>query len=266
MDTAFVVRSTAFVTLFSAILFFEWFAPSTPSEQKKPYRVGFHLSLSIMNTIALNILLVGTLFATLLYTQKNEIGLTYLLGISGGAEIILTLIVLDFWDYWMHLVNHKIGFLWRFHKAHHSDMEMDVTTSSRFHIGELLISNVVKCLMILAWGPSLWGLVLFDTLLTGFSQFHHGNVGIPLRIQDRIEMFFVTPRMHRCHHSLHCNCFNTNFSTIFSFWDRLFGSYHWATAGDELKPIGLYEPRGPHTMKLLPFLMTPVKSQAARQA
>ncbi len=259
MNSSFIIRSAAYIAIFAVMLLCEWRVPFALSEQKKTHRVGFHLSLSIMNTFLLNIIISGTIFATLLYTQKHMFGLAYVLGLSGGAKIVTTIIVLDLWDYWMHLANHKIRFLWRFHKAHHSDMEMDVTTASRFHLGELLISNGVKCGMILLWGPSLWGLAVFDILITGCSQFHHANVNIPLNIQDGIEKIIVTPRMHRCHHSLHCNCFNTNYATILSCWDRLFKSYHWAEPRNELQPIGLYDPRGPHTMKFVPFLLTPLK-------
>jgi sterol desaturase/sphingolipid hydroxylase (fatty acid hydroxylase superfamily) len=73
-----------------------------------------------------------------------------------------------------------------------------------------------------------------------------------------MEKMIVTPRMHRCHHSLHPHCFNTNFSTILSFWDRLFGSYHWARSSHELEKVGLYKISGPETMKIVPFLKTPL--------
>ncbi len=97
----------------------------------------------------------------------------------------------------------------------------------------------------------------FDILLNIAAQFHHSNLGIPFSIQDGIEKVFVTPRMHRCHHALHPDCYETNYSAIISFWDRLFRSYHWAREGSELTQIGLWKPRGPDTMKLKPFLMTP---------
>ena len=106
------------------------------SEQKKSHRVFFHLGLSLMNSVILYLTLAGPTYAAVLYTQQHQWGLAHLLGLSGGVEILASAIALDLWDYWMHLANHKIGFLWRFHKAHHSDMEVDVTTASRFHIGE----------------------------------------------------------------------------------------------------------------------------------
>lgn len=259
MNPPFFLRSSSYLAMLIAMLLFEWRAPFVGSQQKKSYRVMFHFGLAFMNSLILYLTLAGPTYAMVLYSQGHRWGLVHLLGLSGQIEILATVIALDFWDYWMHLANHKIGFLWRFHKAHHSDMEMDVTTASRFHIGEILISGGVKCLMIVIWGPSLWGLVAFEAILTGASQFHHSNVHIPLRFQDRLEKIIVTPRMHRCHHALHRKCFNTNFATIFSPWDRFFGTYHWARETHELEPIGLFKPRGPATMKLRALLLTPIK-------
>jgi len=97
----------------------------------------------------------------------------------------------------------------------------------------------------------------FDLLLNAASLFHHSKVAIPVALQDKIERLIVTPRMHRCHHALHRDCFNTNFATILSFWDRLFGTYHWSRVKSELELIGLSSPRGAVTMQIKPFLLTP---------
>jgi sterol desaturase/sphingolipid hydroxylase (fatty acid hydroxylase superfamily) len=249
----------SYLVVLAAMLFFERLAPFAKSEQKKSRRVFLHLGLSLMNGVILYLVLARPTYVAVLYTQQHPWGLAHLLGLSGGVEILASVIAFDLWDYWMHLANHKIGFLWRFHKAHHSDMEVDVTTASRFHTGELLLSGGPKCLMILVWGPSLWGLVVFEALLTMASQFHHSNLNIPLSIQDGIEKIIVTPRMHRCHHALHPNCFNTNFSTILSVWDRLFQTHHWGREIRELSPIGVFKPRGPVTMDLRAILLTPIK-------
>jgi sterol desaturase/sphingolipid hydroxylase (fatty acid hydroxylase superfamily) len=255
----FGLRTGSYLIILAAMLFFEWLTPFARSEQKKSNRVFLHLGLSLMNSVILYLALAGATYSAVLYTQQHPWGLTHLLRLSGGMEILASVIALDLWDYGMHLANHRIGFLWRFHKAHHSDMEVDVTTASRFHIGELLISGGSKYLMILVWEPSFWGLVVFEALLTAASQFHHSNVNIPLRMQDWIEIITVTPRMHRCHHALHPNCFNTNFSAILSLWDRLFQTYHWGREIRELTPIGVFKPRGPVTMNLRAILLTPVK-------
>jgi sterol desaturase/sphingolipid hydroxylase (fatty acid hydroxylase superfamily) len=259
VNYAVLVRPVSHLLMLVLMLFFEWFAPFLRSEQKKSYRFAFHFCMSIANTSLLYIILAWPIYTLMEFTQTHKLCFTALLGLSGLSEIVATVIAFDFWDYWMHLANHKISFLWRFHRAHHTDMEVDVTTALRFHIGELIISGAVKCAMIVVWGPSLWGLVIFDSLLTGASEFHHSNVNIPFRVQDLVEAIVVTPRMHRCHHALHHHCFNTNFSTILSIWDRLFRSYHWANLPAELEPIGLFRPRGPSTMQLKPFLLTPIK-------
>lgn len=257
MISPLVLRITTYFSVFGILLFLERFYPYCISDQKKSFRVAFHLGLSLANSIALYFIMTRPLLYALSSTQRHGAGVAHLFGLTGWTEIVLTVIAFDLWDYWMHRANHQIGFLWRFHRAHHSDMEIDVTTAARFHIGELILSGISKGLMVLFWGPSLWGLVTFDIFLNVASQFHHSNLRIPFKIQDGIERIVVTPRMHRCHHALHPDCYDTNFSTILSLWDRIFKSYHWARETSELTQIGLWKPRGPETMKLNPFLMTP---------
>jgi sterol desaturase/sphingolipid hydroxylase (fatty acid hydroxylase superfamily) len=259
---AFVIRTVVFFGIFFGLLFVERLAPSTPSAQKKSPRVLFHLGISIANSVVLYLVMTSPTMSAILYTQRHGLGLPHLLELGGWGEIASTIIIFDFWDYWMHRTFHKAHFMWRFHRAHHSDMELDVTTAARFHIGELLLSSCSKCLMILIWGPSLWGLIAFDIVLTAASQFHHSNIAIPVNFQDKIERLIVTPRMHRCHHSLYRDCVNTNFSTIFSFWDRLFGSYRWSRLKAELELVGLSSPRGDVTMKIKPFLLTPIQNRS----
>jgi sterol desaturase/sphingolipid hydroxylase (fatty acid hydroxylase superfamily) len=257
-DFVFLIRSGAFFGIFFGLLLVEWFAPYAPSAQRKSFRIFFHLGISIANSVILYLAITWPTISAILYTQRHSLGAAHLLGLGGWGEIAATIIMFDVWDYWMHRTLHKVPFMWRFHRAHHSDMELDVTTAARFHIGELFLSACSKCLMILVWGPSLWGLVTFDILLNAAALFHHSNVAIPIMLQDSIERLIVTPRMHRCHHALYRDCFNTNFSTILSAWDRLFGSYRWSRDKAELELVGLSSPRGDVTMELKPFLLTPL--------
>jgi sterol desaturase/sphingolipid hydroxylase (fatty acid hydroxylase superfamily) len=253
----FLVRSTAYLSLFACMLFFEARHPFAQPVQNKVFRVAFHFGLSILNSLILYFVLFSPLYAAAGLAQLHAFGLVSALGLRGWTEVLATIVAFDGWDYWMHRANHRIGLLWRFHKAHHSDMEIDVTTASRFHIGELLITNSIKGALILLWGPSLLGIAAFETFLTAASQFHHGNLAIPLNSQDELEKVIVTPRMHRCHHVFEGRCQVSNYATIFSVWDRLFGTYHRADKTAELEPIGVSSPRGPETMKLIPLLLTP---------
>jgi sterol desaturase/sphingolipid hydroxylase (fatty acid hydroxylase superfamily) len=239
------------------MLFLEGGHPFVRSKQKKSSRVVFHFGISVLNSLILYFAPSSHLYAAAQLTQSHAFGFASALGLHGWTEVILTLIVFDCWDYWMHRANHRIGLLWRFHKVHHSDTEIDVTTASRFHIGELLITNSIKGALILVWGPSLSGVVAFETFLTAASQFHHSNLDIPPNSQDRLEKVIVTPRMHRCHHVFEGGCRMSNYATVLSLWDRLFGTYHWAKKTIELEPIGVSSPRGPETMKFIPLLLTP---------
>jgi sterol desaturase/sphingolipid hydroxylase (fatty acid hydroxylase superfamily) len=257
VTSSFVLRTICYLTVLLVLLGCERLFPYVPSVQKKSFRVLFHLGLSIANSAVLYLIVTGPLLASISFGERHGAGLSRLLGLNGWSEIAATVLVFDFWDYWMHRANHRIPFLWRFHRAHHSDMELDVTTASRFHLGELLISATVKGGVILLWGPSLVGMVLFDAFLTAASQLHHANLAIPFPVQDVMEKVVVTPRMHRCHHSLQSPCYLSNYSAILSAWDRLFRSYHCPSTADELAPIGISSPRGPVTMQLKPFLLTP---------
>lgn len=257
MTVPFLLRVTCYLAVLGVLLGCERLFPFVASTQKKSFRVLFHLGLSIANSVVLYLIATGPLMAAVSFGERHAGGLSGLLGLGGWREIAATVLIFDLWDYWMHRANHRLPFLWRFHRAHHSDMELDVTTASRFHLGELLISTTVKGVVILLWGPSLAGLVVFDTFLTAASQFHHANLAIPLRVQDFLEKAVVTPRMHRCHHSMQSPCYLSNYSSILSVWDRFFLSYHRPPKVDELAPIGLSAPRGAVTMELKPFLLTP---------
>lgn len=257
------IRPVSYLAVFFTMLLFEQLFPYAASQQKKSSRVAFHLSISVANTLILYAIAAWPISFALHCAQTRNFGISHFLHLDGVSEILAVIVVFDLWDYWMHRAFHRVPFLWRFHKAHHTDTEIDVTTAARFHIGELLISTAVKCLVILLWGPSLQGFLLFEILLNLSSEFHHSNVAIPFAIQDLIEPFILTPRMHRCHHALHRDCFNANFASILSAWDRVFGTYHHATDPHEMESIGLFSPRGPETMMLKPFLATPFTGKRA---
>lgn len=261
MINPFLARSVSYVTVLSSMLLLEARLPFAGSVQKKSLRIFFHLSIGVLNSMVLYVILFLPLYAAAGFAHIHAFGLASTLGLRGWPEVVATLVVLDCWDYWMHLANHRVGFLWRFHKVHHSDMEIDVTTASRFHIGELLITGFIKGAVIFLWGPSIIGVVVFETLLTAASQFHHSNLNIPFSSQNSIEKIIVTPRMHRCHHVFEGRCLISNYSTIFSFWDRLFATYHRAEEKQELEPIGVSNPRGPETMEFVPLLLAPFRKQ-----
>ncbi|MDY7033196.1 MAG: sterol desaturase family protein, partial [Thermodesulfobacteriota bacterium] len=130
----------------------------------------------------------------------------------------------DFMLYVWHLLNHEMPFLWRFHRVHHSDLNMDVSTATRFHIGELVISAVIKISLIFFLGASILGVIIFESALVLCAQFHHSSLKVPGWFEKIFWIFFVPPSMHRIHHSVVIKERDTNYGTIFSLWDRSLGT------------------------------------------
>jgi sterol desaturase/sphingolipid hydroxylase (fatty acid hydroxylase superfamily) len=136
-------------------------------------------------------------------------------------ELPVALILFDGWMYLWHRANHAVPFLWRFHRMHHSDPAMDVTTALRFHVGEIAISSGLRLAVVPLLGLHLWEVILYETLLLPVIAFHHCNVALPEAWDRRLRAILVSPNMHRVHHSDWQPETDSNFSSIFSFWDRL---------------------------------------------
>lgn len=210
---------TAGLTLFMTL---EGRRPARRWKTPRTRRLGFHLGVAAFNQLVLRIMVAAPLVAVADHVYREEWGIAPWLGLPLFLEIPLSIVVLDLFDYFWHLGNHRVPFLWRFHKVHHVDPMNDVTTSLRFHPGELIISGLVKALWLIVWGPSIWAFALFEALVTLAAQFHHSNIDFSDHIESRLTKVVMTPRAHLAHHSARTNALDLNFSTIFSIWDRLF--------------------------------------------
>ena len=188
-------------------------------------RWRFHLGVAVFNTVVVRQLAYVPFLLWSVYVDEEGWGISRWLGLSGWTEILLSIVVLDAFDYWWHRLNHRWPWLWRFHKAHHGDTAMDVSTALRFHPGELLLSTVAKSIWIFVWGPLVVAWFIFEALVSVCAQFHHSNIDFPDRVEHWLSLFIVTPRYHAAHHAVDQNLGNRNFSTILSVWDRLFGTY-----------------------------------------
>ncbi len=143
---------------------------------------------------------------------------------SGLAGLLLDLLVLDCLIYWWHRANHVVPFLWRFHQVHHLDRTLDTTTALRFHPGEVLLSAVARAGIILLLGFPLASVVLFETLVLLAALFHHSNLRLPAGLERALSRVVVTPSIHWVHHHALRRDTDSNYATILSLWDRLFGS------------------------------------------
>lgn len=143
---------------------------------------------------------------------------------GGWLGLAADVVLLDFLIYWWHRANHELPILWRFHQVHHLDRFLDTTTALRFHFGEVLLSAVARAGVILLIGFPLASVLLFETLLLLATVFHHSNLRLAPALERRLAMLVITPSIHWVHHHAVRSDTDSNYGTLFSFWDRLFGS------------------------------------------
>ena len=224
-------RLWLFLGGFLLFLSLETLRPSRPWAGDRLRRLALHGGIAAFNTFTVRLLVFVPFLLWTVHVEEQGWGLSRQLGLVGWPELLLSVAVLDGLDYFWHRANHRIRFLWRFHKAHHSDRGMDVTTALRFHPGELLLSAFAKAAWILLWGPTVIAWFLFEALVSLCAQFHHANLDFPDRVERILSRIVVTPRYHAAHHAVDRRWGDANFATILSVWDRLFGSYAAPAAG-----------------------------------
>ena len=134
---------------------------------------------------------------------------------------VVAFLIMDYGNYLWHIMNHKSDFLWRFHLVHHTDVDMDVTTALRFHFGEMIGSIFARGFFIFLSGATAKEVLMYEILFEAATEFHHSNLRLPKETERILNYFIVTPRMHGIHHSQYKNETDSNYSVIFSFWDRL---------------------------------------------
>jgi sterol desaturase/sphingolipid hydroxylase (fatty acid hydroxylase superfamily) len=174
---------------------------------------------------------------------------------QGWPGLALDLLLLDFLIYWWHRANHRWHPLWRFHLVHHLDRILDSTSALRFHFGEVLISAAARAGAILLLGFPFLSIVAFETLLLIATIFHHSNLRLPPRLEAALASLVITPSIHWVHHHRRRIDTDSNYGTVFSFWDRLFASRSRAQRLPEME-IGV---EGAEELALPGLLLRPVK-------
>ena len=189
-----------------------------------------HASINIfltMTTIIVNFFLAFILLKTANWTIANNFGvLQWLPEMPLWLYGIIGLLLLDLIGaYLVHLVEHKVKILWRFHIIHHTDTWIDTTSANRHHPGESVIRFGFTTLGVLVVGSPMWMIFLYQTLSVIASQFNHANISLPKKIDTILSYFIVSPNMHKVHHHHVLPYTDSNYGNIFSIWDRLFGTY-----------------------------------------
>lgn len=217
-----------------------------------------NLFLGIFNALVIGWIFVALWWSAAEWAQAHDFGLLNWLNLPNWAQVVGAFLFFDAWMYLWHRLNHRVPFLWRFHRTHHSDPKMDVTTASRFHLGEIVLSSILRVPVIALLGLELWQLALYETAMFTVVQIHHANIALPDWLDRSLRLLIVTPFMHKVHHSRWQPETDSNFSSLFSFWDRLFGTFR-SRADFGAFQFGLEEFDRPEHHTLLGLLTTPVK-------
>lgn len=160
-----------------------------------------------------------------IWAQSNGWGLLNIVNLPTWVTWIIAFVVLDFVIWGQHVVTHKVPFLWRIHRVHHSDHDLDATSAVRFHPVEIVLSIFVKALAVILLGAPVMLVVIFEAFVNGSALFNHANFKLPLGFDRVLRLFLVTPDMHRVHHSVINVETDSNYGFALSIWDRLFGVY-----------------------------------------
>lgn len=252
------IRGTIFLSVFFVMLFFEWLLPRHPLVDSKPRRLGINLSIIGLDILAVRLALGTAAVGAAQFAQGREWGALNYLNLPSGLEMFFAVVFLDLMVYLQHVWTHMIPLFWRFHVVHHSDLDLDVSSGLRFHPVEIICSGVYKIGLILALGPSPESVIVFEAILNGMAQFSHSNVKLPEWLDTVLRWVFVTPDMHRIHHSVEHRETNSNYGFNLSLWDRLLGTYiASATRPQPEIVIGVNAYRKPEQVGLLNLLLMP---------
>lgn len=261
-----VLRLAAFLSVFGALALFELWSPRLERLELagalKSKRWITNLSMVVLSSLVLRLLFPATAVGAALWAQANGWGVLPWLGVDPWLAGIVGFVVLDFAVWFEHVASHKVPVLWRIHRVHHADTGLDVTTGLRFHPLEIVLSMVWKAAVVIALGAPVLSVLVFEIVLNATSMFSHANLRLPLAVDRIVRLVFVTPDMHRVHHSTIRSETDSNYGFNFSFWDRLFGSYVDQPAkGHQAMDIGLAEWRRGEAARLLWSLILPFKAR-----
>jgi sterol desaturase/sphingolipid hydroxylase (fatty acid hydroxylase superfamily) len=258
-----LVRVGTFLAVLTIMLLWEAFRPRRPLARPRQERWRTNLGLTLLNTVLVWITVGGVAYTAAVFAADQRVGLLHWHPLPAWAAAAVTLLVLDFAIYVQHVLFHALPVLWRLHRMHHADLDVDATTGLRFHPLEILLSLGYKAAVVVLLGAVPWAVVAFEVLLNAASVFTHGNVALPERLDCWLRWIMVTPDMHRVHHSTRVVETNANFGFAVSWWDRLCGTYRvQPMLGQVGMDIGLSDERTPLTLGQL--LLVPLRGSAGR--
>jgi sterol desaturase/sphingolipid hydroxylase (fatty acid hydroxylase superfamily) len=234
--------------------------PLRPRTRPLGERLRTNAAMVTLAALTLRLAMVPATLAVALAGERAGVGLLRWLPLPSAVGAVLAFLLLDWTVYVWHRLNHRAPLLWRFHLVHHTDLDLDVSTAFRFHAGELLLSVAWRSAQILLLGVGPGLVLVYEAAMETATAFHHSNWRLPLPLERGLNAVLVTPRMHGIHHSVLEAETNSNWSVIFSWWDRLHRTRRSGVPSEALT-IGLPAYRDPRDLGVWRLLALPFSRQ-----
>lgn len=254
------IRLAAFAAVLLIMAAWERAMPRRTQSVPRAWRWSNNLGVVVIDTLLLRAIFPVAAVGAALLAEQAGWGLMNRTALPLAWSLPLTILALDFTIWAQHLLFHRVPVLWRLHRMHHTDLEIDVSTGLRFHPLEIVLSMLIKIGVVLLLGAPPIAVLAFEVLLNATSLFNHANVRLPPAADAALRSIVVTPDMHRVHHSWHAAETHSNFGFNLTWWDRLFGTYvAQPRDGHERMTIGLHEFRDLGDLRLDQLLIQPFR-------
>ena len=252
--------SPIFLTLFVLLFLLQWKWPLRRAHFSVLRRLVRNFVMSVPAFFLLRLLLIPIPLAHTFWARENGVGLLNWIKLPPIVAAIVAFLLMDWAYYWWHWAMHRIPFFWRFHNVHHTDLDLDVTTAARFHFGEILLSIPFRLLLVVLLGVPPLVYLVFEIVFESASLFHHSNWRLSLGLEQILNHVIVTPRMHGIHHSIVERETDSNWGTIFCWWDKIHRSLRRDIPQAEIT-IGVAAFRDEHELTMGKLLTLPFKEQ-----
>ena len=214
--------------LWGGLIFFyslEYIRPLLDMQYKKLKHAGINIFFTV-TTVLVNFSLAFLIIKTADWVTYHKFGILYLMNLPMIFTLIIGLMLMDLIGaYLIHLIQHKLKWMWKFHLVHHADQQIDTTTANRHHPGESIFRLVFTILAVFVIGAPIWMVFMYQSLSVILSQFNHANISLPEWLDKTISYIIVSPNMHKVHHHYVQPYTDSNYGNIFSIWDRIFGTF-----------------------------------------
>jgi len=261
LDNEAAIRLGGFAVAVVLLMLLQW-RFSLRGDSRPARRQLTNVAMVIIDTLVLRLAFPVLAVAFAASVHASGTGLLGAVEAPAWLEFTLAVLVLDLAIYWQHRLFHRIPLFWRFHRVHHADRAFDLTTGVRFHPVEIALSMLIKFGVIWLIGAHPLAVLVFEIVLNLGSLWTHTDLALPKRIDRRLRWLFVTPSMHRIHHSTLRHETDSNYGFHLSIWDRLFASYtREPERSEKTMPVGLDQYRGDDDQTLTALLLNPFRNK-----